>query len=99
MKIKCGCLAALFNIVCLRSRYNGMLSYFLVQANIPDWKECIMNLTPDTCHTAVLDVLLCLIYGHCQLKFISYIIYNSYKCTGTHKCTNSGPKTQRNISA
>jgi len=33
---------------------------------------------------------------------IYHIIYNSYKCTGTHKahkCTNSGPKTQRNISA
>ena len=33
---------------------------------------------------------------------IKDIIYNSYKCTGTHKahkCTNSGPKTQRNISA
>jgi len=47
-------------------------------------------------------------YGHSYYgrligtRIIYHIIYNSYKCTGTHKahkCTNSGPKTQRNISA
>jgi len=50
----------------------------------------------------MLTMILC--YGFViKYNIISYhIIYNSYKCTGTHKahkCTNSGPKTQRNISA